>query len=225
MAHAIGDHATGFAGGRDHGATGAHAKAVDRATVGRVVHQLVISRAQHGMPGMHAPACFVDHTLRMLDAHAYGKRFGSHRDTVSVQHGEAVARAVPERHHHVLRVQGVTLAAVLLQYVQRLHLLLCALLFMRNVNHALVEPHLATEPDDVLAQTFNHLDQFEGTYVRMRCPQYFFGRAEIHKLLHHLATQMARVLDLAVELAVGKRARAAFAELHIALGFEHRLAP
>ena len=77
----------------------------------------------------------------------------------------------------------------------------------------------------MFAQTFNHLDQFERAYVRMRRPQYFLGCAEIHKLLHHLATQMTRVFDLAIELAVGKRACAAFAELHIALGLEHRLAP
>ena len=36
---------------------------------------------------------------------------------------------------------------------------------------------------------------------------------------------MARVLDLAVELAVGEGAGAAFAELHVRLRVEHALAP
>ena len=36
---------------------------------------------------------------------------------------------------------------------------------------------------------------------------------------------MLRVLDLAVELAVGKGAGAAFAELHVGFGVEHALAP
>ena len=41
----------------------------------------------------------------------------------------------------------------------------------------------------------------------------------------HLAADELRVFDLAVELAVGERPRAAFAELHVGLGVEHILAP
>ena len=55
--------------------------------------------------------------------------------------------------------------------------------------------------------------------------QNFFGRTGLHELLHHLASEVARVLDLAVQLAVGKRAGAAFAELHIALRVELAFAP
>ena len=50
-------------------------------------------------------------------------------------------------------------------------------------------------------------------------------RTGLYKFLHDLAAQKARVLDLAVELAIGERARAALAELHVALGVERLLAP
>ena len=49
--------------------------------------------------------------------------------------------------------------------------------------------------------------------------------AGLDELGQHLAPQMAGVLDLAVELAVGKGARPALAELHIALGIERAPAP
>ncbi len=42
------------------------------------------------------------------------------------------------------------------------------------------------------------------------------GRAGLDELLQHLAAEEARVLDLAVELAVGEGAGAALAELHVA---------
>lgn len=73
------------------------------------------------------------------------------------------------------------------------------------------------------AQALHHLDELECADVRVRGDEDFLRRAGRHELLHHLAPEVARVLDLAVELAVREGAGAAFAELHIALGVE--LAP
>ena len=50
-------------------------------------------------------------------------------------------------------------------------------------------------------------------------------RARGDELVHDLAAEKARVLDLAVELAVGEQTGATFAELHVALGVEGALAP
>ncbi len=61
--------------------------------------------------------------------------------------------------------------------------------------------------------------------MRMRFGENVFRRAGLHELGQHLATQMPRILDLAVEFAVAERARAAFAELHVRFRIEHRLAP
>jgi hypothetical protein len=94
-----------------------------------------------------------------------------------------------------------------------------------HVGHALLEADLAAQRDDLLADVLHHLHQLEGADVRMRDVEDFGRRAGLHELFHHLAAEKARVLDLAVELAVGERARAAFAELHVRLGVEHALAP
>ncbi|HPQ97732.1 MAG TPA: hypothetical protein PLN94_19310, partial [Thiolinea sp.] len=61
------------------------------------------------------------------------------------------------------------------------------------------------------------LHQLEGADVRVGHIQDFFGRTGLDELVHHLAAQVARVFDLAVELAVAEGASAAFTKLHILL--------
>jgi hypothetical protein len=53
----------------------------------------------------------------------------------------------------------------------------------------------------------------------------FLGRARLDELRQHFAPEMARVLDLAVQLAVRERAGAAFAELHVRFRIELRFPP
>ena len=65
---------------------------------------------QQRVAGVPAPAGTVDQALRVLDAKAQRKRFGLHGHTMAVQHGEGVARAVAQRHHHVAGGQCVVLA-------------------------------------------------------------------------------------------------------------------
>ena len=43
----------------------------------------------------------------------------------------------------------------------------------------------------------------------------FRRRTRAHEFLHDLATEVARILDLAIELAVGEETGAAFTELHV----------
>jgi len=94
-----------------------------------------------------------------------------------------------------------------------------------HVGHALIEADLAAQRHDLLADVLDHLHQLEGADVRMRDVEDLGRRAGLHELFHHLAAEEARVLDLAVELAVGESAGTAFAELHVRLGVEHALAP
>ena len=105
LAHAVGHHALRLRGGGHHGAAGTHAEAVDRAAVLRVVHQLVVGRAEDRVAGVGAEARAVDHALRMLDAEADRERLGLHEHAAPVQHLEGVARAVAEREHHVVGAQ------------------------------------------------------------------------------------------------------------------------
>ena len=67
--------------------------------------------------------------------------------------------------------------------------------------------------------------RFSVNIMRVRLIQNFFRCARQNKLVHHLATQVAWVFDLAVELAVRERARTAFTKLHIGLGLQQVLAP
>src|SRR5690606_9772608 len=65
----------------------------------------------------------------------------------------------------------------------------------------------------------------EGTDVRLVDVEDLVRRTGLDEFLQHLAAAVLRVLDLAVQLAVGEGTGAAFAELHIGLGVEHALAP
>src|SRR5204863_4595144 len=81
LAHAVGDDAARLRSRGDDRAAGAHAEAVDRAAVLRVVHELVVGGAEERMAGvLLAEAGAGDQPLRMLDAKADGERLGVHRD-------------------------------------------------------------------------------------------------------------------------------------------------
>ncbi len=84
-----------------------------------------------------------------------------------------------------------------------------------QVDDLLLEPHLAAQRDDLLAHRGHHAREAEGADVRLADVEDLLRRAGPHELVHDLATEELRILDLAVELAVGEQARAAFAELHV----------
>jgi hypothetical protein len=74
---------------------------------------------------------------------------------------------------------------------------------------------------DRAADALHHRHEAEGADMRMRLPQDVVGRARLDELLQHLAPQEARVFHPAIELAVRKGARAALAELYVAVRVEH----
>ena len=76
-----------------------------------------------------------------------------------------------------------------------------------------------------MADVLHHLDEPEGADVGAGDVENVLGSSGADEFLHHLAAEVARVLDLAVELAVAEGAGAAFAELHVALGRELLAAP
>ena len=149
----------------------------------------------------------------------------SHGHAALMQHGKGVARAVAQRHHHLVGAQLVRLPGGLVQHGEAAQLCALCAVFNQHVGDALLKADFAAQRDDLRAQVFHHLDQLEGADVRVRLHQNLGRRAGLDKLLHHLAAQMARVLDLAPQLAVRERAGAALAKLHVAFGVEHMLAP
>ena len=163
-----------------------------------MVHQLVVGRAQQRVARVPSPARAVDEPLRMFDAKSDRKGLGLDVHAARVQHLEGVARTVSERQHHVVGAQRVGRAASMVEYLEAANLAV----FDQHVGHALLEADLAAERDDLLAHAFDHLHQLEGADVRVRDVEDLGRRAGLDEFFHHLAAEKARVLDLAVELAV-----------------------
>ena len=140
---------------------------------------------------------------------------------IVVQHREGVAGAVADRQHHVRggdrlavgeRDAGDAAAAVG-----------CA--FDLEPLDAGAEAIAAAERFDLGADALDHRHQPECADVRLGLPQDLFGRTGGDELGQYLAALVARILDLAVELAVGKGAGAALAELDIGFGAKDAAPP
>nr|GFD51631.1 hypothetical protein [Tanacetum cinerariifolium] len=94
-----------------------------------------------------------------------------------------------------------------------------------HVSHALLETDFAAQGFDLLTHVFHNAGQAKRTDVRFADVEDFFRRPGLDELVQDLATVKLRVLDLAVEFAVGKGACAAFAELNVGLWVEHVFTP
>ena len=98
-------------------------------------------------------------------------------------------------------------------------------LVQEDVGDLLLEADLAAQGDDLLAHVLDHRDEAEGADVGFGDEEDFLGRAGLDEFFQNLAAEMARVLDLRIEFAVGECAGAAFAELGVGGGVELGLAP
>jgi hypothetical protein len=94
-----------------------------------------------------------------------------------------------------------------------------------HVGDLLAEADLAPQRHDVGPHLLHHAHQAEGADVRLADEQDLLGRARLDEFGQHLAGEVARVADLAPELAVAEGAGAAFAELHVRVGIQHAAAP
>ena len=221
LAHAIGHHTAGLGCGRHHGAAGAHAEAVDAAAVGAVMHQLVVGGAERLVTGPRAVAAAVDQRLRMLDAKTDGERLGLDVHATPVQHREGIPRAMANRQHHVPRLDP--LAA----FQPHAADMACAagILVDFDVHDLALEAVVAAQRLDGPPNFLHHAHQPEGADMRLADIQNFGRRAGLDEFRQHLAAAPGGVLDLAVQLAVGKRAGPALAELHVRFRVQHPSPP
>jgi|GEM_PF-4971519 len=168
------------------------------------------------MAGVLAQTGLVDHALRMLDAETDGKRLGFDMHALAMQHTEGVAGAVTQGQHYM--------AAAKCLAIGQHHAFELAI-----VDHEIGDPgleaYLAAEGDDFLAHRGNHAGKAEGADMRLADVHDLFRRAGADEFVHHLAGVELRILDLAVELAVGEQAGTAFAELHVGFRRQGLLAP
>src|SRR6185503_8983195 len=216
LAHAVGDDPSRFRCCSHHRAAGAHAEAVNRAPVPAVMDQLVVGGAEQRMAGVLPVARAVDERLRVLDAKADREWLGLNMDAAIVEHLESVARAVADGQHDVVGGDAFSAGD---HYAANLPVV------DFDISDFAAEADFTAQSMDGVAQALDHAHQPEGADVWLGHIENFGRRAGFDEFREDFAPQETRVFHLAVELAVGERAGAAFAELDIGFGVQHRFAP
>ena len=145
----------------------------------------------------------------MLDAHAHGKRLALHAHARIAQHLKRIARRMAARQNNAACRDALRLARCKIAQDGAAHVASRYL----NPLHERTEAHLATCLDDALAHVAHHVTQVVSANVGLCLPQNLLGRARGHELLKHMANM--RAFRSRIQLAIRKRARAAFAELDI----------
>ena len=84
-----------------------------------------------------------------------------------------------------------------------------------------METILAAERFDGIPQSLDHTHESKRSDVGMRFAENLFRRARLDELAQDLAAEKARILDLAIELAVRKGAGSALAELNVRFRVEN----
>jgi hypothetical protein len=171
--------------------------------------------------GAFAEARAIDPALRVLDPHADREGFSLQMHAAPVEHLEGGAGAVADREHDMIGLEEA--AVVQVQAAQFLAPVGQA--FELEIVDARFPAIFAAECLDRRPHALDHGDEAEGADMRVRLPQDVVGRTGFHELLQHLAAEKARILDPAIELAVGEGARAALAELDVRIRIELAPAP
>ena len=181
------------------------------------------------MAGVRPEAGAVDQRLRVLDAKADRERLGFEVDAAlraasrrcRARCAPARGRRARRRSRAAARRQARPLRAAPTADGEAAH----RAAVDAQVDDARAEADLAAEPLDLVAHVLDHADQPERADVRLGDVADLLGRAGADELVDHLARQVARVADLAPELAVGEGAGAALAELHVRLRIEDAAPP
>ena len=209
-AHAVGAHAARLRRGGEHLTARTHTERVRARPVRQVAGETIVRRGQ--TLRRRAVLRGVDVCLPVLDAYAHGKRLRLHRNALCVQHFECVARAVADREDDLLCRERVVHAGA--AHGQRRDVSV----LRGQPGHPVTEAHLAAARDDLVPEALHDLDEHVRADVGLGVIGDVLRRAVRRKLREHEAD--ARVVRAGVELAVGECARAALAELHVALGVE-----
>src|ERR1700680_694839 len=166
-------------------------------------------------------AASIAQRLRVREAQADGEWFSLHPNAAIPEHLKGVAGAVADRQHDMI---GRDMRAVTEHHTKNLSAAVPSLIDFEIFDLAL-ETIFATESLDSLADTFHDHHQAECADVGLGDIKDLGRSTGSDQFGQHLATVMMRVLNLAVELAVGKSASSSFAELNIRFRVWHGSAP
>ena len=147
----------------------------------------------------------------MLDPHADRKFLLLHGKDAAMQHFKRIARAVPDSEHENV---GILARSVYLHAAQNT-------VFDGNVGELSAEPQFCARFKQMRAHSPNDRKKPVAADMGFGKIADFFGRAEPQKRFDHVAVIAA--VRLRIEFPVRKRARAAFAELHVGFGVERAL--
>ena len=145
-----------------------------------------------------------------------------------MQHREGVARAVAGGEDDVLGVDLLRCSPVARRIARRDASTTTPRTAPPSMRRSTTRAPKRTSPPSrsiSCAHPLDHADQAEGADVRLGDVADLLGRAGADELVDHLARQVARVADLAPELAVGEGAGAALAELHVRFRIEDAAPP
>src|SRR3990167_10134348 len=167
MAHAVGDNAPFFRGGRDDLSARAHAEAIDITAILAVMYQLVIGGAEHRMCRLRAETAAVDQRLRMLDAKADGKRLGFDVHAAGVQHFKCIAGAMAGGENNVVGGDEFAVGKCYAAHRGRSRhpasrgtcTSLYIAVFNNDIRDVTFEADLATEFDNLMPQIFDDLHE------------------------------------------------------------------
>ena len=217
-AHAIGHHAARLAGRRDDIAARAHAEGVRTAPVGQAHAQLVVGCAQRRMRSRRAVLAAVDELLLVFDARADGEGLAHHGHAQRVKRLERIARAVSHSQNHAVRSHGFALSVRVLEH-RAGHMAVLE----DQIDQTRLEAHLAAQPHDFFAQRLDHQGEPVRADVRLAQIEDFLRRTALVERVQHAVA--AGIIDASGQLAVGKRARAALAKLHVGARIERAARP
>ena len=172
----------------------------------------VVGRAKRRMARRIAVLRLIDELLGMLDSHAHRKRLAFHEQARIAYAVEHVARRMAARENYIACRQNefFTRSVFLALGAPHRH---NAAVFEFHAFKTRAETHLTTPRDNLLAHGFHDIHELVGTNVRLAFPKNLFRGARLRENMQHVAA--TRILDVRGELAVGKRARATLAELHV----------
>ena len=222
-AHTVNDDTALLACRRDDFPTWAHAESVYTtgralacsipATIARAsgdAHRhLVVGGTERRVLRSSAVLRTVDERLGMFDAHAHREGLALEGEPPIAGELKDVARRVPARDNDARGLNRFASARAGILQRDRADRTARQL----DISQAGKETHLATCGDNTLANTLHDGGQLVGTDMGLRLPENLVRRPRLDKRLEHVADM--RAFRARSQLAVGKRASAAFPELHV----------